>query len=136
MSGIIFARYPGMELYFGSYQRRSSLRNSNGMLVCFAIPEAGISFKAPFSGEELHTEYASLLTLLEFVELNFKMFRGQPLKIFGANLELVNQVNMKAVCAYEFTELLKKTLDYKDKYNFSLGWVPPNHNPATSSLFD
>ncbi|SYZ74283.1 conserved hypothetical protein [Candidatus Zixiibacteriota bacterium] len=106
------------------------------MLVCFSIPEAGISFKAPFAGEKLHTEYASLLTLLEFVELNFKMFRGKPLKIYGNSLDLVNQVNMKAVCAYEFTELLKKTLDYKEKYHFSLGWVPPNHNPATSSLFD
>ncbi len=125
-----------MECYFGSYHRPRAKRDGNEMLVCFSIPEAGISFKAPFAGEELHTEYASLLTLLEFIELNYKMFRGKELRIFGNSLEIVNQVNMKSVCRYEFTELLKKTLDYKDKYKFNLGWVPKNHNPATGSLFD
>ena len=113
-----------------------SSSDNHKMLVCFSIPDAGISFKAPFAGEELHTEYASLLTLLEFIEMNQKLFVGKDLKIFGNNLELIKQVNMQAVCQYEFTELLKKTLDYKVKYEFSLGWVPKENNPALNSLFD
>jgi hypothetical protein len=125
-----------MELYFGSFHRSSPDLAAKKMLVCFSIPEAGISFKAPFAGEELHTEYASLLTLLEFVELNQKMFAGKDLKIYGNSLDVINQVNLKAVCQFEFSDLLKKTLEYKEKYNFNLGWVPKSNNPALNSLFD
>ncbi|MCX6827247.1 MAG: hypothetical protein NTV06_08310 [candidate division Zixibacteria bacterium] len=106
------------------------------MLVCFSIPEAGIFFKAPFAGEELHTEYASLLTLLEFIEINQKLIKGQNLKIYGNNLDLINQVNMKSICRFEFTELLKKTCEYKERYEFSIGWVPKDRNPAIRSIFD
>ncbi len=125
-----------MECYFGSFQSAKDNGHHGKMLVCFTIPSAGITFKAPFSGEELHTEYASLLTLLEFVELNQKIFEGKDLKIYGDSLELVNQVNLRSVCRYEFSDLLKKTLDYRDKYNFSLGWIPKEKNPAINSLFD
>lgn len=125
-----------MELFFGSFHRSAADLSAQKMLVCFSIPEAGISFKAPFAGEELHTEYASLLTLLEFVELNQKIFAGKELKIYGNSLDVINQVNLKAVCQYEFSDLLKKALEYKDKYNFNLGWVPKSNNPALNSLFD
>jgi hypothetical protein len=124
-----------MELYFGSF--KSGDRNDTGkMLVCFSIPEVGIAFKAPFTGEELHTEYASLLTLLEFIEMNQKIFTGKELKIYGTNPEVINQVNEKSACQYEFSELLRKALEYKKKYNYHLGWIPNENNPSTSSLFD
>lgn len=125
-----------MECFFGAYRCQSAAEAARQMLVCFTIPDAGITFKAPFAGEEMHTEYASLLTLLEFIELNQKLFVGRELKIFGNNLEVINQINLKAVCRYEFTELLRKALDYRDKYHFSLGWIPKEHNPAINSLFD
>ncbi|UCD16392.1 MAG: hypothetical protein JSV44_07965 [Candidatus Zixiibacteriota bacterium] len=124
-----------MDCYFGSYGQESG-RKIKRQLVCFAIPEAGISFKAPFSGEKLHTEYASLLTLLEFVELNRKLFEGQRLEIYCDNLELINQINMETECRYEYSELLRKTLDYKDKFSFTIGWIPSESNPATRYLFD
>jgi len=130
-----FAQKPDMECYFGSFQSEKNNGHRGKMLVCFTIPTAGIAFKAPFAGEELHTEYASLLSLLEFVELNQKIFEGKEIKIYGDNLELINQVNLKSVCRYEFSDLLKKTLDYRDKYNFSLGWVPKNNYPSTTFLF-
>lgn len=133
---MLFARNGGMECYFGSYPRRNATSEDKN-LVCFSIPAAGIVFKAPFgAAERLHSEYASLLTLLEFIELNGKLFKDQELKIFGDNLELINQVNKKAPCRYEYSELLKKALDYKKKYNFRLGWVSKDRNPSTDSLFD
>jgi hypothetical protein len=106
------------------------------MLVCFTIPSAGITFKAPFSGEAMHTEFASLLTLLEFIELNDKLFKGKNLKIYGDNLEVINQINLKSVCRFEFSDLLKKALDYRERFKYSLGWVPKEKNPAINSLFD
>jgi hypothetical protein len=131
-----FALLPGMECFFGSYLPLSHQDKNSKRLVCFSIPDAGIAFKAPFTGEELHTDYASLLTLLEFVEMNGKMFEGHNLKIYGDNIDLVNQVNQKKPCMFEFSELLRKALEYKKKYNFSLGWVPPENNPSTNLLFD
>jgi len=126
-----------MECYFGSCERNGRCHDAKKMLVCFSIPAAGIVFKAPFSGEEeLHSEYASLLTLLEFIEMNYKLFTGEELKIFGDNLELISQINENHPCRYEFSELLKKTLEYKKKYNFTLGWVPKTNNPSVNNLFD
>jgi len=124
-----------MELYFGSFKPGNNSQ-SDKMLVCFSIPDVGIAFKAPFAGEELHTEYASLLTLLEFIELNQKLFTGKELKIFGTNPDMINQVNEKSACQYEFTELLRKALEYKKKYNYKLGWIPSENNPSTNTLFD
>ena len=124
-----------MECYFGSFLQNNNANSGRERLVCFSIPDAGIAFKAPFNGGALHTDYASLLTLLEFVELNGNIFEGKELKIFGDNLDLVNQVNEKSPIKYEFSELLQKTLDYKKKYQFDLGWVPRNNNPSVGDLF-
>jgi len=125
-----------MELFFGSFKPEGKTDNSKQRLVCFSIPGAGISFKAPFSGGKLHTQYASLLTLLEFVELNQKIFNGKNLKIYGDDLELIDQINEMKKPEYEFSELLKKALEFKKKYNYQLGWVPKDNNPSTDSLFD
>ncbi len=125
-----------MDCFFGSFHQNKPGRDEHDRLVCFSIPDAGIIFKAPFNGGPLHTDYASLLTLLEFVELNDKLFEGKELHIYGDNLDLVNQVNQKIVCRYEYTELLRKALDYKKKYSFQLGWVPRDNNPSLGSLFN
>jgi len=125
-----------MECFFGSYERDGKDAAAKKMLVCFSIPKAGIVFKAPFSGEKMHTEYASLLTLLEFIEMNQKLFKGKEIKIYGDNAEVIKQINTTRTCHYEFSQLLKKALDYKQKYNYSLGWVSSDHNPSTNQLFD
>ncbi len=133
--GTGFALEPCMECYFGTHLPEKR-QDTDKRLVCFSIPEAGIAFKAPFKGGELHTEYASLLTLLEFVEMNGKIFKGKEIEIFGDNIDLISQVNQKADCTYEYSELLKKALDYKQKYKYRLGWVPQENNPSTNLLFD
>ncbi len=124
-----------MNCYFGIHNRDNQAADDKSMLVCFSIPEAGISFKAPFAGEELHTEYASLLTLLEFIELNRKMFEGKELNIYSDNLDLIGQINDKT-CKYEYSQLLSKTLEYKEKFTFSIGWIPKGQNPAVRNIFD
>lgn len=126
-----------MDCYFGSFERESKVPKGKKALVCFSIPSVGISFKAPFeSAEQLHSDYASLLTLLEFIDLNENIFKGKSLKIFGHNLDLIKQINEDVTVKFEFTELLKKTLDYKDKYKFHLGWVSLKNNPSINHIFD
>ncbi|MFH2036293.1 MAG: hypothetical protein ABIJ45_07820, partial [Candidatus Zixiibacteriota bacterium] len=101
-----------MECYFGSYEREKAGPEGKKSLVCFSIPKAGINFKAPFdSNEDLHSQYASLLTLLEFIELNQKVFKGKSLKIYGNDLEIIKQINEDITVRFEFTDLLQKALD-------------------------
>jgi len=124
-----------MDCYFGSYSRGEAESTQKEMLVCFSIPSAGIAFKAPFCGEELHSNYASLLTLLEFIDLNRKLFKGRHLKIYSDSLELIKQIRSNT-CRLEFTELLRKVLEYKKKLSWSIDWIPKNDNPSVDYLFD
>lgn len=134
-NGRVFALLTGMNCYFGIYNRDGEAGDDKKMLVCFSIPEVGINFKAPFAGEALHTEYASLLTFLEFIELNQKLFQGKELNIYSDNLDLIGQINEKT-CQYEYSQLLGKVLEYKEKYTYSIGWIPKGQNPAVRNLFD
>ena len=126
-----------MECYFGSYERQNEGPGGNKSLVCFSIPSRGICFKAPFAGaDELHTDYASLLTLLEFIELNPNYFDDHEIQIYGHNQDMIKQINDNHTSRYEFTELLKKAIEYKEKFDYRLGWVAPDDNPSVNYLYD
>jgi len=128
-----FAFPSGMELFFGSFRRPSPETMQKSMVVAFDIPELGIAFKAPFEGEEDHTEFASLLALLEFVDLNRKLFGDRALQIYGANLRIVQQINDGAVFASDYAPLLERALEYRKKYRYTLEWTPAKRNPAIQS---
>ena len=120
----------GMECFFGSYNRPEADVTGKGKVVAFNIPALGIGFKAPFEGEEDHTDFASLLALLEFVDLNRKLFADRSLQIFGDNLRVVEQVNSGQTPVAEFEQFLTKALAYREKFRFSLDWTPSSSNPA------
>jgi hypothetical protein len=49
---------------------------------------------------------------------------------------MIKQINETHTCRYEFSQLLQKALDYKEKYKYDLGWVPQKNNPSINYLFD
>ncbi|MBN4076275.1 hypothetical protein JYT16_01010 [Gemmatimonas aurantiaca] len=98
--------------------------------MAFEIPELGIGFKAPFEGDTDQTDFASLLALLEFVDLNRKLFKNRALQIFGGNLRIVKALNSGSIEEAEYRGFLDKALDYRQKYRFSLEWTPARRNPA------
>ncbi len=103
------------------------------MVVSFEIPDLGITFKAPFEGHSDHTDLASLLALLEFVDLNRKLFGNKTLQIYGNNLRVVQQINEVAPLEEELEPLITKALMYRNKYRFSLEWTPADRNPALNN---
>ena len=114
----------------GSYRRPEADAAGKSKVVSFEIPTLGIGFKAPFEGDPEHTDFASLLALLEFVDLNRKLFSDKSLQIFGGNLRLVEDVNSGECSRREFAPFMEKALSYREKFGFSLDWTPSSSNPA------
>ncbi|MDF1544661.1 MAG: hypothetical protein P1R58_06115 [bacterium] len=126
-----------MECYFGSVALPQDNEINKTAVVAFSIPELGIKFKAPFAGvNDDHSDFASLLALLEFIDGNQKYFSRKAFQIYGSNLSVVNQVNQQQELNVAFSPLMDKAKMYRDKYRFSLEWTPSENNPDYDSLFD
>jgi hypothetical protein len=110
------------------------LKNANNGVVSFTIPDLGIVFRAQFKGKAQECEYASLLALLEFIEINPHLFRNKTVEIFGDSFVVVNQVNLQMFCNKELEPYRNMALVYKKKIAYSLNWIPQNENPAQNEL--
>jgi len=101
-------------------------RQFNGF-VSFAIPDLGIKFRGQFKGTYGETEYASLLALLEFIELNSHLFKDRRLEIFGNNFQVISQVN---------SDVCNLAQDYKKKIPYILNWIPTDENMAQDGMIN
>ncbi len=126
-----------MECYFGTFELPGDHPDGKSVVVSFYIPDVGIRFKAPFAGvNQNHSDLASLLALLEFIDSNQKYFSNHAFQIYGNNLSVVNQVNGREKSPEELAHLMQRAYNYRQKYRFSLQWVPRQSNTALDLLFD
>jgi len=126
-----------MECYFGARKLPHASPDGKSSVVMFFIPEVGIRFKAPFAGiDQDHCDLASMLALLEFIDTNQKYLSKQTYQLYGDNLTVINQINGQGESRDEFGPLMTKAAQYRDKYRFSLEWVPSAENPAVEELLD
>ncbi|HOP07649.1 MAG TPA: hypothetical protein PLF13_10195 [candidate division Zixibacteria bacterium] len=127
-----------MECYFGSLDLPEGNDTHKSAVVAFQIPQIGIKFKAPFAAVDSdHGDLASLLALLEFIDSNQKYFSNHTYQIFGNNLHIVNILNGREQAPAKFAGLVARADEYRERYRFSLDWVPSGDNPALDeSLFD
>jgi hypothetical protein len=119
--------------FYGTIRGENSQDNHNGV-VSFSIPDLGIILRAQFTGTPVECEYASLLGLLEFIELNPHLFQNRTVEIYGDSFEVVNQVNLQMVCHKDLEPYRNMALGYKKKIPYSLNWIPEKENPAQSEL--
>jgi hypothetical protein len=125
-----------MECYFGSLQLPEDADIDKSFVVSFHIPDVGIKFKAPFKAvDSNHGDLAALLALLEFIDSNQKYFSNHTYQIYGNNIRVINSVNRRDDLPPNFTHLIAKALGYREKYRFSLDWLPGD-NPIYDQLFD
>ncbi len=117
-----------MQLYF--YGISGAGRPGGTGLATFTIPAAGIVFRARFKGNQDECEYAALLALLEFVEINPPLFKYRTVEIYGDSFIVVHQVNEKMLCGKALEPYRNMALLYKRKFDYSLSWIPKNENPA------
>lgn len=126
-----------MECYFGSQLLPDGNELDKTAVVSFSIPEIGIRFKAPFKGiDNNHNDFASFLALLEFIDSNQKYFGNHTYQIYGNNLTVINQINKREEPDNHFLPLFEQACSFKEKYKFSLEWVPSQDNLASDNLFD
>jgi hypothetical protein len=124
-----------MNCYFGAYKYPQLETTGKTAVVMFHIPDVGIRFKAPFQAvSDDHSDYASLLALLEFIDSNQKYFSNRAYQIFGNNARVINQINGRETFPPEFEALVDKARQYREKYHFSLQWVPSQDNTVYDSL--
>ncbi len=123
-----------MKCFYQGFRRQSADMTGHSGFVSFIIPDLGISFRAQFNGSKDECDYASLLALLEFMELNPHLFKNKRIEIFGDNFKVVNQVNQKVHPTKDLEPYMNMAVGYKKKIPFTLRWIPGSENPAQDGL--
>jgi hypothetical protein len=123
-----------MKCFYQGRQRETEGMTGHNGYVSFAIPDLGITFRAQFSGSQDECDYASLLALLEFVEMNPHLFKNKRIEVFGDNFKVVNQVNQHVNPSKDLEPYMNMAVGYKRKIPFTLKWIPISENPAQDGL--
>jgi len=123
-----------MQCFFYGMIREGNNTDGHNGVVSFTIPDMGIIFRAQYTGTPVECEYASLLALLEFIEINPHLFQNRTVEIYGDSFEVVNQVNLQMICQKDLEPYRNMALVYKKKIPYSLSWIPEKENPAQSEL--
>ncbi len=118
-----------MRCYFSSDKSGPANEPGSGY-VSFVIPEMKITFRARYHGTAAECEYASLLALLEFVDINPKAFEGKALEVFGDSFDVVNQVNKRLLCRQQLGNFHTAALLMKERIVYTIDWISPADNPA------
>ncbi|MBD3218231.1 MAG: hypothetical protein GF310_08140 [candidate division Zixibacteria bacterium] len=123
-----------MECFFTSFTRDKASEDGKNALISFTVPDHGIVFRAAFKGTDKEVEYAALLALLEFVEINPQLFKNKTLEIYSDSFTLVNQVNKRMYCSKDLEPFRNMALLMQKKIPYSLNLIPVTDNPAIQAL--
>lgn len=115
--------------FYGIVREQKSAIGHNGV-VAFSIPSLNLVFKAQTKGNSAEVEYASLIALLEFIELNPNLFDKKRIQIFSDSSLVVHQVNFNLGCSKELEPYRNLALRYRRKIGYTLGWIPRDENQA------
>ena len=104
-------------------------------VVSFSIPDMDITFRAQFKGTAQECQFASLLALLEFVDLNPQMFKNKTLELFSDSTLVVRQINDADISTSKELEPYRAmALSYRRKYPYNLCHIRRGNNPAVQDF--
>ena len=104
-------------------------------VVSFKIPDLDIVFRAQFKGTPQECQFASLLALLEFVDLNPQLFKNKALELFSDSTMVVRQINNTGLqTTKELAPYREMALSYRRKYPYNLDLVRRGDNPAQQDI--
>ena len=125
-----------MRCYFnGSVHGTDQLARQSGT-VSFAIPDIGVVFRSRWAGNLLECQYAALLSLLQFIESNAKVFKNKEIQIFTDASVVVYHLTKETFIFNSVKPYYRMVQSYKAKFDFSIRWIPEKENAAYQGLTD
>jgi hypothetical protein len=99
-------------------------------LAGFAIPDLGIVFRSRWAGTLYQCQYAGLLSLLRFIEMNKESLAQFEFEILSDSTLVINQIAHRLLLTSELAPYYRAAIDYKNKVNYRVSWVPHDENVA------
>jgi hypothetical protein len=121
--------------FFGESFGTDKLDASSG-ITGYALPDFGVVFRRQFNGNLIECQYAGLLELLRFIDLNRKNFLGKHFEILSDSAVVIYQVNQKKLIGKDLLPYFRSVEIYKNKFPFKLSWIPKEDNIAVTGLLD
>jgi hypothetical protein len=103
-------------------------------IISFVIPDFGLSFKTVWSGDALECQYLGILSLLRFIEVNIKNFSGETIEIYSDSSGVINCFKSYDYPESRYEKLNSSLIEYYQKIEFSLHWVPLIENKAFKGI--
>jgi hypothetical protein len=123
-----------MKCFFKGVVRPNEENEQFNGFVSFTIPELGIDFRGQYKGDIEECEYASLLALLEFIELNNHLFKDRRIEVLGNNFDIISQVNAMEKPSNDLEPFCSLAQSYKKKFPYILNWIPTSENMAQDGI--
>ena len=125
-----------LKCYFhGAVLGDDPLARQDGV-VSFAVPDIGTIFRSRWNGSLLECQYAALLSLLRFIEVNKKLLAGKNIEIFSDASVVIYQLAKDAFILKGIKPYYQLVQAYKSKFPFRVHWLPKKDNPACHGLGD
>jgi len=125
-----------MKCYFhGSVNGDDQLVRQTGT-VSFAIPDLGVIYRSRWNGNLLECQYVALLSLLQFIENNKKIFQDEEIEILSDASVIVYQITKETFILRSIKSYYQMVQVYKGKFPFKVRWIPENENTARYGLID
>lgn len=125
-----------MQCYFyGLTQEDDPLARSLGT-VSFAVPDIGVIFRSRWMGNLYECQYAALLSLLQFIETNDKIFKGESIEIYSDSSVVAYHLAKGGQIIKPLRQLYQAVIQFKAKFAFKVNWIPQKDNPACHGLCD
>jgi len=121
--------------FYGAVNGGDKLSRQSGT-VSFAIPDLGVVFRSRWSGNLLECQYAALLSLLQFIESNKKIFKKSEIQILSDASVVVYQLSKDSFVMKNIEPYFRMVQTYKAKFPFKVHWIPEKENTACSGLSD
>jgi hypothetical protein len=103
-------------------------------LTGFAIPDLGIIYRSRHEGSIYECQYAGLLALLKFIDMNKKSFNGLEFEILSDSALIVYQISHRKFISRDLAPLYSEAIEYKKKVQYRVSWVPREENIAIMGM--
>jgi hypothetical protein len=123
-----------MQAFFFGTSFGESMKNTG--LYGFAIPDLGIVFRGRHNGSIYECQYVGLLALLKFIEANHKQLNGYNFEVLTDSSLIVYQISHRKIMTPGLTQYYDTAVDYKDRIDYRISWVPRDQNIAIVGLDD